>query len=158
VFFDRVRSDSRLAGYLHELGSGGAFVRTARGLPTSALAIDEALAVLPVALSMTGNRPGVVLLRLPSVVTATAELFERVWAGAAPAGEVPGGDDPAHRREVLGLLLAGHTDKSAAAELGISERTVRRTVSSLMETLDARSRFEAGARAVLHGWPAPAAS
>jgi hypothetical protein len=26
-------------------------------------------------------------------------------------------------------------------------------VSSLMKTLDARSRFEAGARAVLHGWP-----
>jgi hypothetical protein len=31
---------------------------------------------------------------------------------------------------------------------------VRRIVARLMETLDARSRFEAGARAVLHGWPA----
>lgn len=157
VFFDRVRSDPRLAGYLRELGAGGAFVRTARGLPTSALAIDNRLVLLPVALSMTGSRPSVVLLRLPSVVTATAELFERVWAGAAPVGEVAdGAPEGRHAREheLLGLLLAGYTDELAAAELDISDRTVRRMVSNLMKTLDARSRFEAGARAVLHGWPA----
>jgi DNA-binding CsgD family transcriptional regulator len=157
VFFDRVRSDPRLAGYLRELGAGGAFVRTARGLPTSALAVDNQLVLLPVALSMTGSRPSVVLLRLPSVVTATAELFERVWAGAAPVGgEMPDGAPdgrPAREHELLGLLLAGYTDELAAAELDISDRTVRRMVSSLMKTLDARSRFEAGARAVLHGWP-----
>ena len=157
VFFDRVRADPRLAGYLRELGAGGAFVRTARGLPTSALAIDNRIVLLPVALSMTGSRPGVVLLRLPGVVTATAELFERVWAGAAPVdGEFPDGapDDRRDREhELLGLLLAGHTDESAAAELKVSDRTVRRMVSSLMKELDARSRFEAGARAVLHGWP-----
>ncbi len=156
VFFDRVRSDPRLAGYLRELGAGGAFVRTARGLPTSALAIDDRLVLLPVALSMTGSRPSVVLLRLPSVVTATAELFERVWAGAAPVDEIADGTpDGRHAREheLLGLLLAGYTDELAAAELEISDRTVRRMVSNLMKTLDARSRFEAGARAVLHGWP-----
>lgn len=157
VFFDRVRSDPRLAGYLDELGAGGAFVRTARGLPTSALAVDDRLVLLPVALSMTGTRPGVVLLRLPSVVTATAELFERVWAGAAPLG---GGlsdgvaDGPRDREhELLGLLLAGCTDELAATRLNVSDRTVRRMVSNLMRTLDARSRFEAGARAVLHGMP-----
>jgi DNA-binding CsgD family transcriptional regulator len=156
VFFDRVRSDPRLAGYLRELGAGGAFVRTARGLPTSALAIDNRVVLLPVALSMTGSRPSVVLLRLPSVVTATAELFERVWAGAAPVNEVAdGAPDGRNTREheLLGLLLAGYTDELAAAELDISDRTVRRMVSNLMKTLDARSRFEAGARAVLHGWP-----
>jgi DNA-binding CsgD family transcriptional regulator len=157
VYFDRVRSDPRLTGYLHEVAAAGAFVRTTRGLPTSALAIDDRMVVLPVALSMTGRRPGVVLLRLPGVVTATSELFERVWAGAAPVGRdlgdgAPDGlDDREH--ELLGLLLAGSTDESAAAHLGISVRTVRRIVSRLMEALDARSRFEAGARAVLHGWP-----
>jgi DNA-binding CsgD family transcriptional regulator len=151
VFFDRVRSDPRLAGYLHELGTGGAFVRTTRRLPTSALAIDDRLVLLPVALSTTGSRPGVVLLGLPSVVTATTELFERVWSGATP---VDGGIDTGDRKhELLGLLLAGYTVELAAVKLNISERTVRRMVSSLMRTLDAQSRFEAGARAVLHGWP-----
>jgi DNA-binding CsgD family transcriptional regulator/sugar-specific transcriptional regulator TrmB len=157
VYFDRVRSDARLTGYLHEMVVGGAFVRTARGLPTSALAVDGAVVMLPVALSATGHRPGVVLLRLPGVVTAIVELFERVWAGAAPVGRelgdgVPDGlTDREHR--LLGLLLAGGTDESAAVRLDVSIRTVRRMVSQLMETLDARSRFEAGARAVLYGWP-----
>jgi DNA-binding CsgD family transcriptional regulator len=156
VFFDRVRSDSRLAGYLHELGSGGAFVRTARRLPTSALAIDDRIVLLPVALSMTGSRPGVVVLQLPGAVRATAELFERVWAGAIPVGEMPTGTSDGQRdreHELLGLLLAGYTDELAASRLDISDRTVRRMVSNLMKALDARSRFEAGARAVLHGWP-----
>jgi DNA-binding CsgD family transcriptional regulator len=151
VFFDRVRSDPRLAGYLAELGSGGAFVRTTRRLPTSALVVDDRLVLLPVALSMTGSRPGVVLLRLPSVVTATTEVFERVWAGSTPVdGGITTGD---REHELLGLLLAGYTVELAAARLNTSDRTVRRMVSSLMKTLDAHSRFEAGARAVLHGWP-----
>lgn len=157
VFFDRVRSDSRLAGYLHELESGGAFVRTSRRLPTSALAIDDRIVLLPVALSMTGSRPGVVLLQLPGAVRATAELFERVWAGATPvSGEISAGAPDGQRgreHELLGLLLAGYTDESAAEALNISDRTVRRMVSNLMRALDARSRFEAGARAVLNGWP-----
>lgn len=157
VFFDRVRSDPRLAGYLQDLGAGGAFVRTAPGLPTSALVIDDRIVLLPVALSMTGSRPGVVQLQLPSVVTATAELFQRVWAAAVPVdGDLAGGTPDGQRdreHELLGLLLAGYTDELAAARLNISDRTVRRMVSSLMKTLDARSRFEAGARAVLHGWP-----
>jgi DNA-binding CsgD family transcriptional regulator/sugar-specific transcriptional regulator TrmB len=155
VFFDRVRSDPRLAGYLDELAAGGAFVRTARRLPTSALVVDDRIVLLPVVLSMTGSRPGVVLLRLPSVVTATAELFERVWAGAAPvAGDgLDGAPDGQRDRELLGLLLAGCTDELAAERLNVSDRTVRRMVTGLLKTLDARSRFEAGARAVLHGWP-----
>lgn len=155
LFFDRVRVDPDLAGVLDELATGGALVRTAPGLPTSALVVDGRIAVLPVALSMTGRRPGVVLLRLPGVVTATTELFERVWAGAVPL--TPAGGDGAdsaavREQELLGLLLAGSTDEAAAARLGISVRTVRRTVSSLMEGLDARSRFQAGAHAVQRGW------
>jgi DNA-binding CsgD family transcriptional regulator len=158
VYFDRMRSDQRLTGYLHELAGAGAFVRTARGLPTSALAVDDEVVVLPVALSMTGRRPGVVVLRLPGVVTAIAELFERVWSSASPVGRELGDDVPegltGREHRLLGLLLAGSTDESAAARLDVSIRTVRRMVSQLMETLDARSRFEAGARAVLYGWPA----
>lgn len=150
VFFDRVRADSHLAAYVQELGAGGAYVRTTRRLPTSALAVDDRIVLLPVVLSMTGARPGVVVLRLASVVTATTELFERVWAGAAPVGAQPD-DGPDGQRELLGLLLSGHTEEQAAEELNVSERTVRRMVSSLLRSLDARSWFEAGARVVLDG-------
>ena len=153
LFFDRVRVDAELAGALDELAAGGALVRTAPGLPTSALVVDGQVAVLPVALSMTGRRPGVVLLRLPGVITATTELFERVWATAAPLTPAADADGSAIReQELLGLLLAGNTDEAAAARLGVSVRTVRRTVSHLMDGLDARSRFQAGAHAVQRGW------
>ncbi len=157
LFFDRAGADPELARCLHELADAGALVRTAAGLPTSALVVDGRVAVLPVALSMTGRRPGVVLLRLPSVVTATMELFDRVWVTAtrlARAGDADpdGAGEP--DEDLLALLLAGSTDEAAAAQLGVSARTVRRKVSRLMESLDARSRFQAGVHAVERGWPA----
>lgn len=157
LFFDRAGADPELAGRLQELAGSGALVRTAPGLPTSALVVDGRVAVLPVALSMTGRRPGVVLLRLPSVVTATVELFERVWATAAPltrAGSAEPAGPAVDEQDLLDLLLAGCTDEAAAARLGVSARTVRRKVSRLLESLDARSRFQAGARAVERGWSA----
>ena len=52
----------------------------------------------------------------------------------------------------LRLLAIGHTDESIAKRLGLSDRTVRRIVTDLMRRLDARSRFEAGVRAVQIGW------
>ncbi|WP_155354621.1 LuxR C-terminal-related transcriptional regulator [Acrocarpospora macrocephala] len=50
------------------------------------------------------------------------------------------------------MLLEGQTDEGAARRLGLSLRTVRRSMSSLMTRLGARSRFQAGARAVQRGW------
>ncbi len=157
LFFDRVSVDEQLARCLHELADAGVLVRTAAGLPTSALVVDGRVAVLPVALSMTGRRPGVVLLRLPSVVTATVELFDRVWATAtrlARAGDAEPDGAGESEEDLLALLLAGSTDEAAAAQLGVSPRTIRRKVSRLMDSLDARSRFQAGARAVERGWSA----
>ncbi|MDX2393770.1 LuxR C-terminal-related transcriptional regulator [Streptomyces sp. DK15] len=42
------------------------------------------------------------------------------------------------------MVAAGDTDEAAARNLGISARTVGRMMSSLMERLDATSRFQAG--------------
>ncbi|MEO3854275.1 LuxR C-terminal-related transcriptional regulator [Acrocarpospora sp. B8E8] len=66
------------------------------------------------------------------------------------------GLSPRRRRrcphELLRMLLEGQTDERAARRLGLSLRTVRRSMSSLMTRLGARSRFQAGARAVQRGW------
>ena len=67
---------------------------------------------------------------------------------ALPFGEAMAGDDglsPAERT-LLWLLLDGSTDATAARRLEVSRRTVRRTMSSLMGRLGARSSFEAGPR------------
>ncbi|MDQ2847647.1 MAG: helix-turn-helix transcriptional regulator, partial [Actinomycetota bacterium] len=43
-------------------------------------------------------------------------------------------------------------DGVAARRLGISERTMRRRVSAVMELLGATSRFDAGVKAARAGW------
>jgi len=45
----------------------------------------------------------------------------------------------------------GHADEGIAERLGVSPRTARRIASEPMDRLDARSRFEAGVRAVQRG-------
>jgi hypothetical protein len=46
---------------------------------------------------------------------------------------------------VIGMLLRGYTDRRVAARLGVTERTIRRRVASLMDAFGARSRFQLGA-------------
>ena len=119
-----------------------------------ALVLDRRSVVLP------AERPGagIAAFRLPGMVTATAGLFERAWRTAVPLGpsDLPEPRDEemltARERDLLTLLCSGSTDESAAAQLGISVRTVGRMVADIMNRLGARSRFQAGAQAVDRGW------
>jgi DNA-binding SARP family transcriptional activator/DNA-binding CsgD family transcriptional regulator len=149
----------RLSGKVTSLALAGALVRTDTDVPMEVVVIDGAVALLPV--DPSGD--GVAVLRLPSAVGATVELFERIWSGAVALNPVElDEDEPGHggltarERDLLALLWAGYTDGSAGAKLGISVRTVRRTVADIMNRLGARSRFQAGAKAVDRGWLAVA--
>lgn len=147
---DRARTTPVLSTQLGSLALAGADVRTMPEVPMDALVIDGMLTVLP-----SDRTDGVAMFRLPSVVTTTMELFERVWPSAVPliASELPDAAGLTLReRELLTLLFDGSTDESAAAQLGISVRTVRRTVADIMNRLGARSRFQAGAKAADRGW------
>ncbi len=121
-------------------------VRTLPQVPMDGVVVDGVAAVLPA-------EQGVAVFRLPSVVRAAVELFERVWPEAVAAYDV--GDDcelSRRERELLTLLFAGSTDEAAAARLDVSVRTVRRMVADIMNRLGARSRFQAGAKAADRGW------
>jgi DNA-binding CsgD family transcriptional regulator len=151
---DHVRDVPVLAMRLAQLGPAGAEIRTLPSVAADATVIDEALAMLPS--DRRDGRPGdVAMFRLPSVVNAVTELFERLWPSAVPltAADVTEGTGLGEReRELLALLSAGCTDESAAARLGISVRTVRRMMSAIMNRLGARSRFQAGLKAADRGW------
>lgn len=145
----------RLSGKVTSLALAGALVRTDTNVPMEVVVIDGSIALLPV--DPAGD--GVAVLRLPSAVSATVELFERIWSAAVALNPVElDEDEPEHggltprERDLLALLWAGYTDGSAGAKLGISVRTVRRTVADIMNRLGARSRFQAGAKAVDRGW------
>jgi DNA-binding SARP family transcriptional activator/DNA-binding CsgD family transcriptional regulator len=149
----------RLSGKVTSLALAGALVRTDTDVPMEAVVIDGSIALLPV--DPAGD--GVAVLRLPSAVGATVELFERIWSASVALNPVElDEDEPEHggltprERDLLALLWAGYTDGSAGAKLGISVRTVRRTVADIMNRLGARSRFQAGAKAVDRGWLAVA--
>ncbi|WP_324605955.1 helix-turn-helix transcriptional regulator [Streptomyces sp. NRRL S-813] len=66
---------------------------------------------------------------------------------ATPVGSLSG-----RERQVLELLADGQLDESIARKLNISVRTCRRIIASLMDRLEARSRFQAGVIAVARGW------
>ncbi|MFJ5840478.1 helix-turn-helix transcriptional regulator [Streptomyces shenzhenensis] len=48
------------------------------------------------------------------------------------------------QRKLITLLLAGHTDVSAASRLGVSPRTVSNILRSLMDRLGVDNRFQLG--------------
>ncbi|PXY26199.1 helix-turn-helix transcriptional regulator [Prauserella coralliicola] len=154
LFPDHARTLAEPARRLGHLARAGAEVRTMPAVPIEALVVDRAVAVLP-------SGDDLAVLQLPSVVETVTELVERLWPSAVPVipGDPPQAGGPAARdRELLTLLADGRTDESAAAALGVSVRTVRRMVSSLMNRLGARSRFQAGVKAADRGWLSEGAS
>ena len=142
---------ARMAPRLATVALAGAATRTVPEVPTDALVIDDAVTVLPAGADGTGTA----VFRLPSVITTTVELFERVWAGGVRLSptDLPESTELCPReRKLLSLLVSGSTDTATAAALDVSVRTVRRMVRDLMNRLGARSRFEAGAKAAERGW------
>jgi len=116
---------------------------------------DRELGLLPLKI---GEPQGpMLLLRGSAVLDALCELFETLWAKAVPIrfagdGSISMGAAtpfPPQLESMIPLLAAGVNDKAAAEQLGISERTLMRRIDSVYQTLNARSRFQAGWLAAL---------
>nr|WP_042191553.1 LuxR C-terminal-related transcriptional regulator [Kibdelosporangium sp. MJ126-NF4]CEL20150.1 regulatory protein [Kibdelosporangium sp. MJ126-NF4]CTQ97375.1 regulatory protein [Kibdelosporangium sp. MJ126-NF4] len=153
VYLDSVRNDIPTFQYARWLTELGGEIRTVPTLPVRLLVVDREVALVPV--NPDNGRDGAVQLTGTGIIAALVALFDQTWAGASPFGRKPApGQDglSAQERELLNLLDQGMTDEAAGKRLGLSLRTVRRMMADLMERLDARSRFEAGARAAARGW------
>ncbi|MGC4786813.1 helix-turn-helix transcriptional regulator [Micromonospora sp. DT178] len=152
VYQDSYRNDSNVVAYSRWLSGLGGQVRTTPTLPMLMVVVDRQVALLP--LDPADSSRGAVEVVHIEVVAAIHALFEQVWRAATPLGVTapPDADglEP-FARELLEILAAGHTDEVAARKLGLSLRTVRRITASLMERLEARSRFQLGAHAARHG-------
>ncbi|MFD0260860.1 helix-turn-helix domain-containing protein [Kitasatospora indigofera] len=133
----------------HELARGGEQARVYDGVPMKLLITDGSGALVPFAVH--GTRRSVVLDRSP-LLDGLLTLFELLWECAAPLWPARGvrGLDPTDER-LLGLASAGHTDESMARTTGMSKRTVERRMRVLMDSLDARTRFQAGLQAGRRG-------
>lgn len=156
IFLDSVRNDDASLGHARSLTDLGAEVRTVPTLPLRMIIVDRERALVPVDARHSGD--AAVLVSGSGLVAALIGLFAVVWEGARPVGPRPPrpqGGPTAQERAALRLWAQGCTDRAVATRLGVSERTVRRISDTLAERLGARSRFEAGARAVQLGWVTP---
>ncbi|MFE2977325.1 LuxR family transcriptional regulator [Streptomyces sp. NPDC059258] len=133
-------------------GNGGEFRGCGTPLPWMVV-FDGSVALVP--LDPRDTAAGALQLTDPGLVAPLVLLFEQTWSSAVPldAGPPPADDAPdGKERALLRLVAEGCTDAAAAGQLHVSQRTARRMMALLMERLGARSRFEAGAKAVRRGW------
>jgi DNA-binding CsgD family transcriptional regulator len=156
VYLDSIRNDRPTVAYTKWLVDQGAEIRTVAELPIRMTIYDGQLALLPINPEETGE--GAVLLSGAGVVAALCALFDQIWAGGCSVGaertKTPDGLT-SQEQAVLHLLDLGHTDEAVARKLGISVRTGRRITAELLDRLGARSRFQAGAKAMRRGWLPP---
>lgn len=78
------------------------------------------------------------------------ELVVFVWESEQASNPLAPGE-----REVLRLLLAGHSNIEIATARGTSARTIANQVASLLKKLGARSRFELIGRLTSHSKETP---
>ncbi|MFH8342889.1 LuxR C-terminal-related transcriptional regulator [Streptomyces sp. AM6-12] len=154
LYQEHARRHTHIAAYANTLLSHGGEVRTAPTVPQRMVIVDRTHALVPT--DPADNRKGALHVTEPGIVTALLELFEQAWSTAVPLGTTRPDDPRAgltdHERELLRLLGTGLTDEAAGQRLGLTDRTIRRQVASIMERLSASSRFEAGIKAAQRGW------
>ncbi|WCD87870.1 hypothetical protein KPP03845_104271 [Streptomyces xanthophaeus] len=152
LYLDSVRNSRPSVEHANWLTELGGQVRTVAALPTRMLIADRSTALIPVS---DDSSAGAVVLTGHGMLVALCALFESTWESAQPLAEVavPGPHGlTSQQSTAVRLLSEGHTDDAIAKRLGVSSRTARRIANDLMERLGARSRFEAGVRAVQQGW------
>ena len=135
----------------------GAKVR-ATPAPTIQMFLCDGRSAVLTRLARSGPRHAV-LVRESTLVGVLYMLFDAWWAEAKDASLylADSAADPlagvsCEERVLLQLLGDGLTDETVAQQLGISVRTVRRRVATLLRELKADSRFQAGVLVTRRGW------
>jgi DNA-binding CsgD family transcriptional regulator len=153
IYLDSVRNDEPSHQHLRALVDEGAEVRTVPILPLRMIIVDRTLAVVP--MDDRNSALGALVVSGRGMIAGLVALFLATWKSATPFGPRQARDPDlpsTQERTALRLWARGATDAMVARSLGTSERTVRRISEVLAERLGARSRFEAGARALSIGW------
>lgn len=158
VYATEVLANPDRADRLRDLVLLGERARVLPRVPLKMVVVDGRDAVIPLTASDEGTRSIAALVHRSRLCDALVELFEASWKQATPVFSTEAPETDAHpdlsqtEHALLHLLHAGLKDETISRQLGISERTVRRRVTSLITRLGATSRFQAGAQAVRRGW------
>jgi DNA-binding CsgD family transcriptional regulator len=170
VLYDRQALDvpSRLADL--EAGIRAGELARVGDTPGKLIVIDDDTAAIVSA--PPGAEQRLQITHQPLLITAVTTLFDEYWERALPVHitelgraavtqRAPTPDPSAQardepptevQRELVHLLAAGRTDLEIGAELGWSDRTVRRHVAITLDQLGTSTRFRAGYEAYVRGW------
>lgn len=143
------RQDPGTRHYVDAVASHGAQVRTVAVELPKTIIFDDAAAFLP---GVSG--PGAVLVTDPAVIAHLVAVFDVAWNGAQPYSSHAVEEDtlgPLHHA-LLEQMATGRKDEQIARHLGLSVRTCRRHIATIMTELGAASRFHAGLIAARRGW------
>ncbi|WP_424529440.1 hypothetical protein ACOZ38_07850 [Sphaerisporangium viridialbum] len=143
----RDRADLSTRMKIKKLTDAGAAVCTTSHIPRSAVVFDRSLVVL---FGLSDGETNVARVHNHGVAQFFLDLFDHLWDGATPLEGVESGyanvaDDLL--QAIAGLMAKGYTDEIVARKLGMSVRSCRRHIATLMRDLDATSRFQAGVQA-----------
>ncbi|MFI5930672.1 LuxR C-terminal-related transcriptional regulator [Actinoplanes sp. NPDC051494] len=113
-------------------------------VPLKLIVFDRRVALFPA--DPLDRDQGYVEVADPDAVQRCCALFHRLWSrGRDPFAEGVAPIDLSRRERTLVVLLAaGHTDVTAAAELGISPRNVSYTMRAVMDRAGVENRFQLG--------------
>lgn len=127
--------------------------RVLAGVPLKLSIADRTMALLPLLHADEWNEHATLVIQPSVLLDSLVALFEALWARAVPFATAREGlgVDP-ELVEVVSLLATGMTDERMARHLGTSDRTVRRRIAAALDALGAKTRFQAGLRAVQAGW------
>lgn len=116
-------------------------------VPMKLVVVDATVALMPSPLSYAaGQETRATLVHDPIMVEALQSLFDAIWHRSLPIDTTNEGIHADPRRDLLvSLLMSGATDVAIAKQMGVTERSVRRWIASLMEDLDVQTRLQLGA-------------
>jgi DNA-binding CsgD family transcriptional regulator/sugar-specific transcriptional regulator TrmB len=132
--------------------AAGEEARISRVLPTKLAIADDSQALIPVHTDPEGIHTTCLLVHPCGLLDTLIAVFELIWSRARPFEvaeseivETSSATRLSHSdQELLSMLLNGLTDRAAARELGVSERTVQRRVREVMTKVDAQNRLQLG--------------
>ena len=137
----------------------GIELRVVPTVPLRAFIVDREIALIPLMNGEHNTVQDALLLHPSGLLDAIIALFDLIWTSAPKLVATPEGtvETAADRLEpldtkVLSLLLAGLTDASIGAQLGLSLRTVQRRVRQMMDRARVDTRLQLGYEAGRRGW------
>ncbi|MGH8868847.1 MAG: helix-turn-helix transcriptional regulator [Actinomycetes bacterium] len=140
-----------LLEYVRFWEDAGERPRLSWDVPARVFVFGQEAALMPAEWG-SGTAGSDLVVRTPALVSALRAYLDCVWENALPLPRRHASGGEHERSQLLQLLAMGMKDEALARHLGMSLRTVRRRVATLLADLGVSTRFQAGLEAVRRGW------